>query len=197
MKLRAHPRYAVYKDWFRTQAGLASRLEAELFRVAGPRRTTAEEILQGVGAFKGGGRWNPPGVMNAVYLSFEPETAGFEANENSRYFRIPLSLGMPKVTVAVRVTLDAVLDLSQIPTFPEQVADLMAEDWRAVMAKKQEATSQAVGRAAFAAGLQGLILPSKPDPKGKNVLIFPENLTGSCVLELLNPGLLARLGRIA
>jgi RES domain-containing protein len=195
MRLKAHPRYAVYKAWFRSEARRATRLEAELYRVAGPRHTTASELLAGVGAFKGGGRWNPPRVMRVIYLSFAPETAMREANEHSRYHRIPMSKGMPKVTVAVRVVVEAVLDLTKAGAFPEPMANLMAEDWRAVMARMDESTTQAVGRAACAAGLQGLVVPSKPDPGGTNVLIFPENLTILSAMAVLNPELLKKLGK--
>ena len=64
-----------------------------------------------------------------------------------------------------------------------------------MMARMEESTTQAVGRAAFAAGVQGLIVPSKPDPTGINVLIFPQNLTGPVSMEVLNPELLKKLGR--
>lgn len=195
MKLKTHPRYGVFEAWFSKQRGRATGFTGDLFRVAGPRHTTAEEIVHGVGAFKAGGRWNPPDVMNVVYLSLSPETAMLEANEHRRYYGLPLAQGMPKVIVAVRVSANAVLDLSSTADFPELLANLMAEDWRAVMARNDEATAQAVGRAAFAAGLQGLIVPSKPDAAGTNVLIFPESLSKSCVLEVLDPLSLEKLGK--
>ena len=195
MKFTAHPRYTNYEAWFRREAGRASRLDAELYRVAGPHHTTAKEILAGVGAFKAGGRWNPPSLMNVVYLSRAPETAAHESNEHYRYYGLPLSKGMPKVVVAVRVVVEAILDMTAAADFPEPMVNLMAEDWRAVMGRMEEPTAQAVGRAAFTAGLQGLIVPSRPDPNGTNVLIFPERLTADCTLEVLNPDLLENLGK--
>jgi len=197
MSLKPHSRYTIYEDWFRKEARRAGRLEAELYRVAGPRHTTADEMLAGVGAFRAGGRWNPPDVMNAVYLSRSPETAMHESNEHYRHYRLPLSDGMPKVVIAVRVVAGAVFDMTAAADFPDPVANLMAEDWRAVMARGEEATAQAVGRAVFAVGLQGILVPSKPDANGMNVLLFPERLTKKCLLEVLNADLLEKLGKPA
>ena len=156
MKLKAHPRYSGFKTWFAGHAGNAIAIADQFFRVAGPRHTTAAEIVEGVGAFKGGGRWNSPRVMNVVYVSRAPETAMFEANEHRRYYGLPVWEGMPKVTVAVRVETDSVLDLTDPAIsgdLPEAMANLLAEDWRAVMERGEEPTTQAMGRAAFKAGL--------------------------------------------
>ncbi len=196
MKLNPHPRFKLFETWIAKQAKSAARVEGEFYRVAGPRHTSAKEIIEGVGAFRSGGRWNPPGLMNTVYLSAQPETAMYEANENHRSLGMPLWKVMPKVTVAVRVIADAILDLTEKAiALPEPMATLMAEDWNAIMDGFGEATAQAMGRAAFSAGLQGLIVPSKPDPTGTNMLIFPRNLTSTCELTVLNPKDLERLGK--
>jgi hypothetical protein len=77
------------------------------------------------------------------------------------------------------------------------MSELLAEDWRALMSNNAESGSQAVGWATFAAGFQGLKVPSKPDPGGVNVLIFPENLTRNCRLQVLNAKDLEKLGKRA
>jgi len=197
MKLKPHPRYNIFKTWFDNHAdGVA--LGEEVYRVAGPRHTTAAEIVSGTGAFFAGGRWNAPQSMNVVYLSRAPETAVHESNEHRRYYRLPLWEAMPKVMVAVRVDTEHVLDLTDpvnSASLPETMPNLMAEDWRAVMGRGDEPTAQAMGRAAFEAGLQGLVVPSKPDPNGANLLIFPDRLGANCRLEVLNAGELEKLGR--
>ena len=76
----------------------------ETYRVAGPRHTTAAEIVSGEGAHLGGGRWNPVGQMKVVYLSRDPETAMKEALEHFRYHALPISAALPKVIVAVRAS---------------------------------------------------------------------------------------------
>jgi RES domain-containing protein len=176
----------------------AEPLAEDLYRVAGPRHTTAMEIVSGIGAFFSGGRWNPKHVMKVVYLSKTPETATYEANEHFRHYRLPLTDGLPKVQVAVRVEVGRILDLTKrsiTRSLPEPMKSLLAEDWRAIMARGDESTTQALGRAAFHAGLQGLVVKSKPDTRGKNVLIFPESLTTQDVLSVLNPDLLDGLGK--
>jgi len=200
MKLKPHPRYGVYRAWFDGNRAKTISVAEVYYRVAGPSHTTAAEIVQGVGAFLGGGRWNPPGVMNAVYLSRMPETAMFEANEHRRYYKLPLWEVMPKVTVAVRVEVDSILDLADAAisaSLPEPPAVLLAEDWRAVMERGDEPTTQTMGRAAFDSGLKGLLVPSKPHPAGVNLLIFPQRLTPGCVLRVVNPLELENLGKPA
>src|ERR1700690_2742045 len=131
--------------------------------MAGPRHTTAAEIIDGVGAFNGGGRWNPPRGIKVVYLSKTPETATAEALAAHRYYHLPLSQNMPKVVVAVLVEAQHVIDLTVSAlqnSFPETMTNLLAEDWRAVMERGDESTTQAIGRAAYASGLQGLLVPS-------------------------------------
>jgi hypothetical protein len=75
------------------------------------------------------------------------------------------------------------------------MSELVAADWRALMSRNVESASQTLGRVAYAAGLQGLKVPSRPDPKGINVLVFPENLTMACRLEVMNADELDNLGR--
>lgn len=194
----SRPRSAVFLKWFSRTRSLAQTLDMEVYRVAGPRHTTANDIVSGVGAFLAGGRWNPIGEMKVVYLSQTPETAMMEALEHCRYYGVPISNAFPKVTVAVSVVLERFLDLTDANLFaslPISILELIAEDWRALMSRNLESASQSLGWAAFAAGLQGLRVPSKPDPAGVNILIFPENLTSTCSLEVLNADDLDKLGR--
>jgi hypothetical protein len=64
-----------------------------------------------------------------------------------------------------------------------------------MMAKNAEPASQAVGWAAFAAGFQGVKIPSRPDSTGTNLLVFPELLAKGNQLEVLNADELDKLGR--
>ncbi len=64
-----------------------------------------------------------------------------------------------------------------------------------MMAKNAESASQAVGWAAFAAGFQAVKIPSRPEPMGTNLLVFPELLVKGNLLEVLNADELDKLGR--
>jgi len=197
MSQRPHPRSAEFATWFADRLANAVPLAGEFYRAAGPRRITAAEILSGVGASIAGGRWNPLGVMKVVYLSVKPETALGESVEHFRRNNLPVWKGMPKVVVGVRVSVARSLDLTATGLggdLPESLAVLMAEDWRAIMERGDEATAQAFGRAAFQAGVQALLVPSKPDPTGVNVLVFPERLTAADALAVLNAEVLDKLG---
>ncbi len=121
-----------------------------------------------------------------------------EALEHFRYHGLPISSGLPKVTIAVHVTIERLLDLTTPALsagLPIPMPELVAEDWRALTAKGMESASQSLGWAAFAAGFQGLMVPSRPDPQGVNVLVFPESFTKACRLEVMNASELDRLGR--
>jgi RES domain-containing protein len=198
MALKEHPRSADFLRWFTKNKKQAEPLNGVFFRVAGPRHTTAAEMISGIGAKKAGGRWNPVGEMRVVYLSREPETALTEALARCRYFNLPVSDNMPKVVVPVIVQLNRVLDLSRADLtgeVPELMAECLAEDWRALNARSTESASQAVGRAAFSAKLQGLLVPSKAAPEGLNLLAFPENLSAKSRLEVQNADELDKLGK--
>ncbi|QVL32369.1 RES domain-containing protein [Telmatocola sphagniphila] len=89
-------------------------LNSEFFRVVGPRYTTPKEILSGMGSYLGGGRWNPLQVMKVLYLSADPITAMHEAKENYRYYKLRLAQEMPKVTVAIKVKVESILNLANL-----------------------------------------------------------------------------------
>lgn len=198
MPSRSHRRSGPLLKWLNRRKKSAEPLTGVFFRVAGPRHTTADEIVSGMGAFIAGGRWNPIREMKVVYLSREPETALRESLEHFRYHRLPISNALPKVTVAVEVKLERVLDLTKpeiSSQMPIGIPEFLAEDWRALMSRGVESGSQALGWAAFSAGFQGLFVPSKPDPDGVNILVFPENLTRTSRLEVMNASELDKLGK--
>jgi RES domain-containing protein len=198
MKLREHPRSNEFAAWMAGQRANLKPVAGEFYRVAGPAHTTAKELVAGVGAYLAGGRWNPLEVMNVVYLSEDSETALREANEHFRYHRLPIWTGMPRVIVAVRVEIDAMLDLTDpavAKTLPEPMKSLLAEVWQAIIARGEESSGQAIGRLAYHAKVKALRLPSKPDPHGVNLAIFPQLLTKLDKLEVLNAGELDRIGR--
>ena len=133
MSLHEHPRSTEFLNWMKSQLAHAQSLQGDFYRVAGPRHTSAKNIVSGIGAFLGGGRWNAAGVMKVVYLSDEPETALREANENLRYFKLPLKNGLPKVIVSVRVELERILDLTR-----KSIRTNLPENWKTLLVKRLE-----------------------------------------------------------
>jgi RES domain-containing protein len=196
--LREYPHSEQVNSWITGQLPQVRALNGEFYRVAGPRYTTAKDIVSGVGAMISGGRWNPPEIMRAVYLSRHPRTAILEATARLKYHNIPFWKGMPSINVGVQFSLHSVCDLvkaeKQNP-LPQSLILMMTEDWHASNDAGQESVTQALGRLACEAGIQGLLVPSKQDSRGMNIVIFPELLTKDCLLEVLNAEELDKLGR--
>jgi RES domain-containing protein len=126
-----------------------------------------------------GVRWNPRGVFRAVYGSLTPETAMGESLAHSRYSGLPPANDLPRVFVAISVRLQRVLDLTPgdarraLRVARER---MLTEDWRRARDRGDEALTQAIGRAAFEVGMEGLLVPSAQPEGGVNLVVFPENL---------------------
>ena len=59
-------------------------------------------------------------------------------------------------------------------------------DWRKEVKAGLLPVTQAIGRAAFAANVEGLIVPSAARVEGFNVLVFPQNLRKGSKIKVLN-----------
>jgi len=133
-------------------------------------------MVTGLGSARMGGRWNPPGSFPTVYASLEPEAAMSESLAAFRYYGWALHDAMPRVFRSLEAKLCRVLDLSDSAE-PEPSSIWMAqsrsEDWRAAQESGRESTSQAIGRAAWTAGLEGLLVPSLTSPGKTNLVAFP------------------------
>lgn len=183
---------------------LAAPWEGIVYRSVTPKYARSADLLSGLGSRRVGGRWNPPGTMNAVYASLDPETAMREALSHYRYYRIPEHDAMPRVFVAIRIKLRRVLDLRppEVRTTLRVSLDRMTRhDWRKAQEKQAESLTQALGLAAFELGLHALLVPAATGPGGgpgtspvarpvaieSNVVVFPHNIRPDGVLEALRP----------
>lgn len=54
--------------------------------------------------------------------------------------------------------------------------ELLREDWEKLNSRGVETLAQAVGRAVFDLGFEGLIAPSAQDKRGRNLIWFPDQL---------------------
>lgn len=163
------------------------RFSGTLYRALNP--VYAREPLSGAGAALHGGRFNPRG-MAALYTSLSVMTALREANQAGHL--------QPTTLVSYEADIAHVLDgrrESDLAIFGMDRATLAARSWRSDMVEKGEAPTQAFGRALFAAGHGGLIVPSYaagatqddlnlvlfrwgPEPPFRLVTIDPENRLG-------------------
>jgi RES domain-containing protein len=96
---------------------------------------------------------------------------------------------MPRTLNAITVKLQRVLDLTDGAVRRHLVfsqARMLAEEWWKLQEQDEEALTQALGRAAWAAKLEGLIVPSAIRSDGRGLVFFPENLRSDSTLAIVN-----------
>jgi RES domain-containing protein len=178
---------------------LARPLEATVFRAVATRYASREDLWTGAGARANGGRWNPPGRFHAVYASVDVETATTEYFGNYRLVGLEAAVRRtPLVIASARVCLRSALDLTDagvLRALELSAEDLVASGWQAEQEAGREPATQAVGRLAYAAGVEGLVVPSAARPGGANVVVFFWNLSPpDSYLSPINPDQLPGIG---
>ncbi len=163
-----------------------------VYRSASPEYGSRDDLITGAGAKKAGGRWNPKDSFHSVYASLDLDTALAEMLAHYRRFRIPAHMATPRLFAALEVKLTRTLDLraGKVRSTLKLSADRMtAEEWWKLQKAGKEAITQAVGRLAYTAGWQALLVPSAANPGGANLILFPANLAPPASwLKIHNPG---------
>jgi RES domain-containing protein len=158
---------------------LADEWAGFVYRSSSPEYAGRDDLITGAGAKETGGRWNPKGSFHAVYASLDFGTAAAEVMAHNRRFRIPEHMAMPRLFAALEVQLTRVLDLRRGPVrsaLKVSADRLTAEEWWKLQKRGKEAVTQAVGRLAWHAKWQALLVPSAARPGGANLIVFPANL---------------------
>ncbi len=169
-------------------ARFAAKFEGVIYRAVSPRYASSRDAVSGLGAKKHGGRWNPPGEFAAVYGALDPETAMAEALAVQRYYGLPVHGAFPRVFLAVECRLKRVVDVTDAKVeraLGVNLAGLVELDWRAANDEGSESLSQALGRAAFAATWEGMILPSARAAAGRIAVVFPDTLGEGSAIRVL------------
>ncbi len=149
-----------------------------VYRSVSLRFFNQKAIVSGEGSAIYGGRWSPKGAR-AVYGSLSPEIAMAETVRRYRYAGVPVEKAMPKVFVAVEVSLSQSLDLTESDILRELgivVESLATVDWMARQERGEEILTQVIGQAVAASKIEAMFVPSLTDRTGTNVVIFPEAL---------------------
>jgi RES domain-containing protein len=158
-----------------------------LFRSASPEFATVHDLLTGAGSKRLGGRWNPKGIA-AVYGSLDPMTAMAETLAHHRHYDWPLEEALPRVFVSIRGTLHHVLDITDGKvrhTLGISAERLAEEPWRELQDQGREARTQSVGRGAWEAGFEALLVPSARGA-GTNLVFFPDRRHSESSLEIIH-----------
>jgi RES domain-containing protein len=192
-RIQPNPRFAglreimaAHPEWLMPWAGMFFRFQTIDFPMP-------KDVLGGAGAYKRGGRWNRPGIA-AIYGSTTDVTALEESKANDRYYGLVTKT--PRLVVAVDTHLVGILDLTSAAirrSLGVTLNELAEEDWRKLMEAGRESLSQALGRAAAAAGASGLLARSAAIRKGINVVAFPKAHRDDR-MEIVEGDKLVRLG---
>ena len=147
------------------------------------------QALSGVGAARRGGRWNPRGVR-AVYLGEDAELLAREVGyAQSLGGAFEASPKPPMALYSVEFELARVLrvDDAFVARIEAEWNDLLRDDWAAAIASGKLTTAMQLGRAAYDARLEALIVPSTQDPGRRrwNLVVFPDNLLAGHRLEIV------------
>jgi RES domain-containing protein len=177
LRLQPNPFYRRVGRALRLRRSLPAVWEGIVFRSVLLQFAKPEQIVDGIGASKSGGRWNRPGIR-VLYCSLTP---GGAAEESMRLFEaigIQRQVVKPRVIVGIRYRLQAVIELKDLlRSIPgTTLNNLLQEDWQKVNSRGRETAGQAVGRALFNAKAEGLLAPSARVEGAINLVLFPENL---------------------
>jgi len=178
MKIASHPHFEALGRRLRQAPQLLQPWTGTAYRVTTLDYPRPKSILLGQGSFLHGGRWNAIGSYRAVYGSTVDTVAVAESRATAHYVGVLLPFRTPRLLVAIDLSLQVVLDLTNPGVRAQLDLSLDAlreEDWRKVQDQGRESLTQTIGRAVFSSAGEGLLVPSARVPEGVNVVYFPEN----------------------
>jgi RES domain-containing protein len=196
MKSQANPAFRRLHKKLAEDGELLRPWKGAAYRVTTLDYPDPKSILLGRGSFLHGGRWNAIGSFRAVYGSTLDTVAVAESRATADYAHVPWPFATPRLLVAIELSLQAVLDLTNASIRAQLGLTLDAlteEDWRRVQEHGRESLTQAIGRAVFSNSGEGLIVPSARVPEGVNVVYLPENQGAASRVAVLESDKLGRL----
>lgn len=196
MNLRAHRAFGIFRRRLAKYPEVFQPWRGAAYRVTTLDYPSPASILLGQGSYLHGGRWNAPGSFRAVYGSTSDLVAVAESRANAEYAGLSLPFRAPRLLVTVELSLTRVIDLTDAGIRAQLEFDAEGsrrEDWRRLQEEGFESVSQAFGRAAFASGASGLLVPSARLPEGVNVVYFPENRQELEEARVFEPEMLERI----
>ena len=179
MVVEPHPEYAAISHRVHRLKPLAVPWQGTVFRSVRPKYWASEEFLAGRGSAKHGGRWNPPSSFPTVYLSLDLDTALEEVKGSLDYYGLQPESALPRVFAAIHADLSEVLDLTEgsiRQRLQVSLDRIIREDWRKLNDQGRESLTQAIGRAAFEASFEGLLVPSAQGWQGRNLVVLREKM---------------------
>ncbi|HEB71378.1 MAG TPA: RES domain-containing protein [Nitrospirae bacterium] len=186
--MATHPDYEVLRRRIEACGNLGQSFRGHVYRCSALEYAVEHKLVSGEGSKINGGRWNAPGSFRAVYTGQAPDTALKEAQAQARYYGLERYTIFPLFFVALNVSLHNVLDLTLGSLRQHLIVSqrrMLKTDWRSEQDNGREALTQAIGRAVFSAGFEGLLAPSVADPSGKILVFFPVKLKKSSTIQYI------------
>jgi len=191
MTTSLHPHFPRFENLFRKLLPDASEVSRHLFRMVNPKFCKDTDIINGEGGRRASGRWNIKGLFCCTYASFTPETALEESLAATRRKNLPDEKALPRTLVCIDLHATKALDLTDGKIRQRcrvSMQQMRYEQWWIENLHNREAVTQALGRAAFQAGFEAMLVPSSTDTHHRtNVIIFPELLLKGSYLDVLTP----------
>jgi hypothetical protein len=110
-----------------------------------------------------------------------------EAKANHLYYGLDPADALPRTIVAVDARLSKVIDLTDGTArrlLGVSATRMRGDDWRKLNRSGAESLTQAIGRAGYESGAEGLIVPACDG--GKNLVWFPGNLLSTSKAVIRN-----------
>jgi RES domain-containing protein len=129
-------------------------------------------------------------MFRAVYASLDEGTALNEARQQNVRQGVPTWMSLPLVVTAIEAELSPVLDLTDgrvRRALRVSRQRMVAEPWWSMQDQGLEALTQAIGRLARDDGFVALLVPSTLGVIAANMVIFPDRLTPTDRLTIINP----------
>lgn len=154
-------------------------LAADAFRAV-PHMPSAFAATLAAGSMRDGGRFNPPAMFAALYVSVDRETALRELAEQIMRDALPIRRWFPRVMLKIEVDLSQVYDLTHPPTRDAAglaLTDIVPPSGRDAAEQRGFHQCQPVGEKAHRSLFEAIRYPSATG-FGENFSIFPDRLLG-------------------
>ena len=162
-------------------------LKETLFRVIHAKY--AATALSAVGSYHYGGRYNPAGTFEVLYLAANPITA---LEEVEALLRSGAALegvkGPPRILLSVECALQHVLrfDEAVLQTLG-LTAEVLTKPWREQLRRGEVPLTHKLGRICFDRGdVEALLVPSAKNSEARNLTVFPDRLAEGSSLRVFD-----------
>ena len=149
------------------------------------------EPLSAAGSIKTGGRYNPKGAFEVLYMAHQGDTVLREIrlvqdDASGAIVTIPTP---PYILMTVHYEVSFAVDLcdSDVQTRLGITPDFLVQHWEIDDLKGKVPITHDLGRAARAAGIEALIVPSARHPGYQNIAIIKDQLLTTSFVRIHQP----------